>query len=83
MSQTFAEQIYYRVGQSFQMIDDIGSLVTLTCVEGEGCTDCEFKRAAGKPQHPFCKAVACGEYERIDDKSVIFEQQKVKGGGEQ
>lgn len=71
---------YIHVGESIRLLDEDGSPFKVTCVESDGCEGCHFRRMPGKPQDPFCKAVACGDYERPDDKSVIFEEQKVKGG---
>lgn len=73
---------YIHVGESIRLLDEDGSPFKVTCVEADGCDGCFFRRMPGKPQDPFCKAVACGDYERPDDKSVIFEEQKVKGGEE-
>lgn len=73
---------YIHVGESIRLLDENGSPFKVTCVESDGCDGCYFHRTPGLPQDPFCKAVACGDYERPDDKSVIFEEQKLKGGGE-
>lgn len=72
------ELIYVPLEGTILMLDDDGDYRTLTCVQGNGCTGCEFKRAAGKPQHPFCNAVACGDFERVDDNDVIFQEMKDK-----
>lgn len=76
------ESIYVPLDKTITMITDEGAVEHLTCVESTGCDGCEFKRNPGKPQHPFCKAVACGSAERLDCRSVIFQQIKVKGGKE-
>lgn len=72
------ELIYVNLEDKVKVLDDEGGMVALTCVEGEGCTGCFFKRAPGKPQDNFCKAVACGDFERIDGRDVIFQHIKVK-----
>lgn len=75
-----SELIYIPVDGQVRIINEDGDTEFLTCVEQDGCLACEFKRDPGKPQHAFCQAVACGEFERPDGKSVIFQHIKVKGG---
>jgi hypothetical protein len=75
---SYIKTIYPRLNDRIRMLDEEGNIRYLTCVEGEGCNGCEFKREAGKPQHEFCQAVACGEYERMDALSVMFQEQKDK-----
>ena len=70
--------IYTKLEEKLRVLDEEGNSVNLTCVEGDGCNGCYFKREPGKPQYPFCNAVACGDFERLDDRDVIFQQIKVK-----
>lgn len=77
-----SESIYVNIDKKIGILDNDGNPVTLTAVESDSCNGCWFKREPGKPQEPFCKAVACGDYERPDGKSVIFQEIKEKGGAE-
>ncbi len=75
------EPIYVPLDGTIDILTENG-IVHLTCVEcfegGNGCTGCYWKREPGKPQCPFCNAIACGDFERLDDKSVIFQVIKSK-----
>lgn len=74
---------YHKLDSTVRIIDGEGDIFDVMCVEsGAGCDGCEFKRAPGKSQEPFCRATACGSYERIDGKDVIYQRVKVKGGEE-
>lgn len=72
------ETIYVHVGEKLRILDDDGNPVLLTCVESLGCESCYFKQQQGRKQHEVCQAVACGAYERLDEKSVIFQAIKEK-----
>lgn len=73
-------QQYHRLDETVRLMDEEGDLYTVMCVESDdGCDGCEFKRAPGKSQEPFCRATACGDYERVDGKSVIYQRVKIKG----
>lgn len=75
------EKIYVPLEGTIDLLTEDG-IVHLTCVEtyvtGNGCTGCYMKRGPGKPQHPFCNAIACGDFERLDEKDVIFQVIKSK-----
>lgn len=76
-----SELIYVPLDGTIDILTEDG-IVQLTCVEcferGNGCTGCYWKRESGKPQYPFCNAIACGDFERMDEKDVIFQVIKSK-----
>ena len=74
-----ADQIYIPLEGTIRVTNEQGDWDELTCVLGENsCYGCHFKREAGRPQYPFCKAVVCGAWERMDGNDVIFQQIKQK-----